>query len=189
MYVAKDVSRCVIHGGRLHMVTWHIVAAPNPLHHEASQLMGGALRQVGFIKFVCHPFYEMLGELISPQFTPFFALIENQSHWQDELAKEQVALSSYWRMHEWICHVCFFNHVYARTMTLAVFERRAERSSSATWRRFEAQRRCEAKRSGEAWVKAAHQIPPCDFILLDSFVSTWSINIVLSLVCAHLAKH
>jgi len=47
-----------------------------------------AKSQVGFIKFVCLPFYEVLGELVAPDFQPLGSVLSNQQHWQREIEKD-----------------------------------------------------------------------------------------------------
>jgi len=40
---------------------------------------------VGFLKFVCLPYYEIIGELVTPNFPPLESLLSNQTHWQEEV--------------------------------------------------------------------------------------------------------
>jgi len=44
-----------------------------------------AKAQVGFLKFVCLPYYEIIGELVTPNFPPLESLLSNQTHWQEEV--------------------------------------------------------------------------------------------------------
>mmetsp|Transcript_3927 Transcript_3927/g.11636 ORF Transcript_3927/g.11636 Transcript_3927/m.11636 type:complete len:386 (+) Transcript_3927:325-1482(+) len=54
-----------------------------------------AKSQVGFLKFVCMPFYEMLGEIAAPSFPPILMLHDNMQHWVDESAREHALESSH----------------------------------------------------------------------------------------------